>query len=99
MSRVSTLQDLMLISLEKHDAESVNQLAERVGSHRSAVSRSLKPLTERGLVNREGRSLYLTGDGHIASHYAQRRMEDRIEQLTSEVGVLVERLHRVRECP
>jgi len=74
--RRSLLQLLILARLREQPAESVTALAESVGSERSAVTRSLRRLSEQGLVERRGRSWHLCEAGELEATEAAARIEE-----------------------
>lgn len=81
--RRSMLQVEILLQLEEKPANTITELAERVGSLRPAVSRSLHTLKEQDLVCRNRSGWYLTEVGQTEAAAAKAMLVDMREKLQS----------------
>lgn len=79
--RRSMLQAEILLQLEEKPAKTITELAERVGSLRPAVSRSLHTLKEQDLVFRNRSGWYLTEAGQTEAAAAKAMLVDMGEKL------------------
>ena len=78
MPRTSTLRLTLLHELQNEPAESVTELAARVGKLRPSVSRSLHRLRAQGLVELEGREWQITSQGREEVNRATERLRESV---------------------
>ena len=89
MNRTSLQQLKLLFELQKTPANSVTELAKRVGKLRPSVSRSLKVLQQRNLVTYEERQWTITQIGQEEANRSKENLQDTMARFQHSLTTLV----------
>ncbi|MGA7732583.1 MAG: MarR family transcriptional regulator, partial [Chloroflexia bacterium] len=85
VSAQAGIQQRIILTLDQATACTVAELATKLKTHRPSVSRSLRALADKQLVNRNGRKWQLTDAGHEEAKRLEAALTEKMSRITENV--------------